>query len=309
MRRRAPAESRDGQYLLVGPWRHWVDEDARGDRLGEVVFGSESTVDTYRIYRLWFDRWLRGERNEVAAWPRVRLFALGENRWLGAAEWPLPGTRSVEYQIEQGVAGEPGRGRLTPAAVSEGVDRYRYDPANPTPFLWSRDLDSGAPDDYRSVEARSDVLVYTTEPLTAPLVVCGAVRATLVAATSARDTDWVARLSLVRADGYSMRLTEGWVRARTRRGNFRNDPLVPGAIETYQLDLWGTCVGAKPGERLRLSIMSGAFPLLARNLNTGGDLATETTPVVADQAVHHGPGRRSFVTLPVIDRPEWIAKP
>jgi predicted acyl esterase len=84
---------------------------------------------------------------------------------------------------------------------------------------------------------------------------------------------------------------------------------VPGAIETYQLDLWGTCVGAKPGERLRLSIMSGAFPLLARNLNTGGDLATETTPVVADQAVHHGPGRRSFVTLPVIDRPEWIAKP
>ncbi len=90
---------------------------------------------------------------------------------------------------------------------------------------------------------------------------CGPVRASVVASSSAKDTDWVARLTLVRADGYSQRLTEGWVRARARHGDFRNDPLTPGQAETYQIDMWGTCVAVRPGERLRVSIMSGAFPV------------------------------------------------
>ena len=90
---------------------------------------------------------------------------------------------------------------------------------------------------------------------------CGPVRASGVARSSAKDTDWVARLTLVRADGYSQRLTEGWVRARARHGDFRNDPLTPGQAETYQIDMWGTCVAVRPGERLRVSIMSGAFPV------------------------------------------------
>ncbi|MCC7133528.1 MAG: CocE/NonD family hydrolase [Gemmatimonadales bacterium] len=311
MRARAAPAVRDGHYLLVGPWRHWVDTDSRSRTLGGIDLGAASQVDTYRQYRLWFDHQLRGQANEVGSWPRVRVFALGANRWIGAAEWPVPGTRFVPYYLHGARAGVPAAGRLATELPpgTGGTDRYEYDPSDPTPFLWSRNLDSGGPDDYRSVEARRDVLVYTMPSPPRPLTVCGPIRATLQAATSARDTDWVARLTLVRPDGYSQRLTEGWVRARARDGEFRRSPLPPNVAVEYQIDLWGTCVVVRPGERLRLAVMSAAFPLLARNLNTGGDLGAETEGVVARQAIHHEPGRLSYLTLPIIDRPNWIPKP
>lgn len=279
--------------------------------LDGIDVGADSRVDTYRQYRLWFDHHLKGLGNEVASWPRVRVFALGANRWIGAEEWPIPGTRFVPYHLHGGRAGVPAAGRLGEVLPpsGHGVDRYAYDPADPTPFLWSRNLDSGGPDDYRPVEARPDVLVYTMPSPAAPLTVCGPIRATLTAATSALDTDWVARLTVVRRDGYSQRLTEGWVRARARDGEFRRAPLPVGAPVRYEIDLWGTCVVVRPGERLRLAVMSGAFPLLARNLNTGGDLGTESIGVVARQTIHHEPDRPSFVTLPIIDRPRWIPRP
>jgi hypothetical protein len=236
---------------------------------------------------------------------------LGENRWIGADNWPVPGTRFVRYYLDGARAGEPEVGRLAPDSLagSDGGDRYDYDPEDPTPFFWTRNVDSGGPDDYRSVESRRDVLVYSMATPSTKLTICGPITATLVASSSAKDTDWLARLTLVRADGYSQRLTEGWVRARARRGDFRNDPLTPGKAERYQLDLWGTCVAVQPGERLRLAIMSAAFPLLTRNLNTGGDLSLETTPIVAHQTVFHGPGRISSVTLPIVDRLTEIRTP
>lgn len=308
MRTKAAPDVRDNQYLLIGPWRHWVDEDAQHSALGDVDFGPASRVDTYRQYRLWFDRFLRKQANEASSWDRVRVFVMGENRWIGAQDWPLPGTRFVPFYLAGGKPGAPDAGRLTATAGDgdDSPDQYEYDPADPTPFLWSRNVDSGGPDDYRTVESRRDVLVYTMESPDRPLVVCGPVRATLVASSSAKDADWLARLSLVRADGYSQRLTEGWVRARARHGDFRNDPLTPGKPETYQLDLWGTCVAVRPGERLRLSVMSGAFPLLARNQNTGGPIGADTQILVARQQIFHDAARRSFVTLPIVDHPREI---
>lgn len=311
MRAKAAPAARANQYLLVGPWRHWVDSDATGTVIGGFDFGPGAVVDTRRQYRRWFDRHLKQDATAVADWPRVRLFVLGDNRWIGTDDWPLPGTRFTPVYLHGARAGEPAAGRMTTdsLAVEAGTDRYDYDPADPTPFFWTRNVDSGGPDDYRAVEARRDVLVYTMESPSEKLTVCGPIRATIVATSSALDTDWVARLTLVRADGYSQRLTEGWVRARARRGEFRNDPLTPGRAERYEIDLWGTCVAVKPGERLRLSVMSGAFPLLTRNLNTGGDLALETKGVVARQAVHHQPGQLSFVTLPFASGVREIATP
>src|SRR5262249_45028010 len=144
-----------------------------------------------------------------------------------------------------------------------------------------------------------DVLSYSLPAPAGGLTVCGPVRATIVGSSSARDTDWVVRLSLVHADGYSQRLTDGWIRARARHGDFRNDPLVPGRPETYPIGLWGTCVGVREGEQLRLAVMSAAFPVLDRNLNTGESVARGTRMVVAHQAVWHEAGKVSSVTLPI----------
>ncbi len=310
MRTKAAPATRENQYLMIGPWRHWVDSDAQGPVIGGMDFGSGAVVDTRRQYELWLARYLKHESNDVAQWPRVRLFVLGENHWIGADDWPLPGTRYTRFYLAGARAGEPDAGRLTQDSLAgTGPGTYDYDPADPTPFLWTRNVDSGGPDDYRPVERRRDVLTYTMESPRETMTVCGPVGATVTASSSARDTDWVVRLTLVRADGYSQRLTEGWVRARTRRGDFRNDPLTPGKPESYQIDMWGTCVGVRPGEHLRLAVMSGAFPVLTRNLNTGGDLGRETTPVVAHQTVFHEPGRLSFVTLPVVGSVKAIPTP
>lgn len=310
MRTKGSAAARQNQYLLVGPWRHWVDTDSKDPVIGGVDFGAAAVVDTRHQYQLWFDRYLRHQTNDATAWARVRLFQLGPNRWIGADDWPLPDTRFTRFYLSAARAGEPDAGRVSADSLPGAEPgTFDYDPANPTPFLWTRNVDSGGPDDYRSVERRRDVLTYTMESPKEELSVCGPVRATVTASSSARDTDWVVRLSLVRADGYSQRLTEGWVRARTRRGEFRNDPLTPGKPETYDIDMWGTCVGVRPGERLRVAVMSGAYPVLTRNLNTGGDLARETTPVVAHQKVFSEPGRLSYITLPVVPAVRVIPTP
>ena len=76
----------------------------------------------------------------------------------------------------------------TPGA-NEPSDRYRYDPANPVPFITEPDFHQiGGPDDYQAIERRDDVLVYSTAPLIDPVTVCGLVRATIYASSSARDT-------------------------------------------------------------------------------------------------------------------------
>lgn len=308
MRSKGSDAARRQQYLVVGPWRHWVALDSRNTSLRGVEFGGESRVDLDAMAFSWFEHYLRRGSREPIAWPQVRVFQMGANRWLGGDDWPLGGTRMETYYLDRvGDAGVLTTAR--PRSDDRAADRYTYDPADPTPFLWERNVDSGNPDDYGPVESRPDVVVYTMPSPRTELSVCGPVRASLFAASSARDTDWVARLSLVRADGYSQRLTEGWVRARERHGNFRNDPLVPGQVERYDIDLWGTCVLVKPGERLRLAVMSAAFPLLVPNFNTGGDLALETVPVVAQQAIHRGGAHASFVSLPVVSDPRVVPKP
>jgi putative CocE/NonD family hydrolase len=304
------AVAREQQYLVVGPWRHWVAQDSRNTSLGAVEFGAGSRVDLPAMAAAWFDHYLRRGSSAPIDWPRVRVFQMGANRWIGGDDWPLAGTRMVSYYLDRDRAGA---GVLTATRPTQGdstvADRYNYDPADPTPFLWDRNVDSGNPDDYRPIESRPDVLIYTMPSPTTELSVCGPVKATLWAASSARDTDWVARLSLVRADGYSQRLTEGWVRARERNGNFRNDPLVPGRVERYDLDLWGTCVAVRPGERLRLAVMSAAFPLLVPNFNTGGDLGLEVEPVIARQSVYRSGTRASSVSLPLVTDPRVVPNP
>jgi putative CocE/NonD family hydrolase len=311
MRSRGSPAAREHQYLMVGPWRHWVEADSRGTNVGGVDFGPGTIVDIRRQHQQFYRRYLRGDTTALASWERVRLLLMGENTWIGAADWPLPGTQFTRYYLRGAVAGDPARGRLTSDApvAGEGSDAYAYDPADATPFLWTRNVDSGGPDDYATVEARSDVLSYSLPVPASGMTVCGPVRVSLAASSSALDTDWVARLTLVRSNGFSQRLTDGWVRARARSGKFRNDPLTPGKPESYDIDLWGTCVHARAGEQLRLSVMSAAFPVLDRNLNTGESIGRGTRMVVAQQRVWHESNRLSFVTLPVVPSVKRIPTP
>ena len=146
------------------------------------------------------------------------------------------------------------------------------------------------------------MLVFSTPPLERDVEVTGYVTAELYAATTAPDTDFTMMLVDVSSDGYARYLTDGVVRARYRETTDRPEPVTPGRVYKYAVDLWVTSNLFKAGHRIRLYVSSSNCPRFDRNLNTGEASAGATRFVKADQAVYHDASRPSSVTLPVIPR-------
>ena len=308
LRERAMTDAaRAAQKLLVGPWAHlfpYTSPTSTGT--GEIDFGAASMIDLHQIQLRWFDHWLKGIDTGILDEPPVRIFVMGENRWRDEREWPLARTRYTPYYFRSGGRANSagGDGALSPVAPGdEPADRFVYDPADPAPTRGGNTLilPMGV-FDQRPVEARADVLVYTTEPVTTPLEVTGPLVVTLYAATDAPDTDFTAKLVDVRPDGYAQNLADGIVRARYRASRTAPSLLTPGEVTRLSIDLWATSHVFLPGHRLRVEISSSNFPRFDRNLNTGGDQATSTRWQVARQTVFHDARYPSHITLPVIPR-------
>jgi putative CocE/NonD family hydrolase len=132
--------------------------------------------------------------------------------------------------------------------------------------------------------------------------VCGPIRVRLVAASSARDTDFMAKLLDVWPNGFAQRLNDGMVRARFREGMDKPSLIEPGRAYTYDLDLWNTCQLYRKGHSIRLEVSSSAFPKYDRNLNTGDTLGQSTRMQVAQQKIFHDRERLSYVVIPVVPR-------
>lgn len=294
---------RQQQHLLIGPWAHAVNA---GRKLGKVDFGPESVIDLRGLQLRWFDRWLKQVNNGIDHESPVRIFIMGANRWADEKEWPIARTQYVKFYLHsKGHApSSRGDGRLTTKSpAAEPPDHYNYDPTDPFPFLGDI-ADNNAswpgPDDYSAAEERPDVLVYTTEAFAEPTLVCGPLRVKLFASSSARDTDWTARVLDVSPDKSAAQLNHGIIRARFRKGNDQEALLEPGKVYDYDIDAWSTCMELQRGHSLRLEISSSAFPLFDRNLNTGGKLGTEAVPLIAHQAIFHDRERASYLLLPVV---------
>ena len=156
--------------------------------------------------------------------------------------------------------------------------------------------------DQRPVEARADVLVYTSEAMTAGLEVTGPIVVTLYAASTAPDTDFTAKLVDVHPDGYARNLADGIVRARYRHSRTTPALLTAGEVTQFAIDLWATSHVFLPGHRIRVEISSSNFPRFDRNLNTGEDQATGTRWQTARQTIFHDARYPSHLMLPVIPR-------
>jgi putative CocE/NonD family hydrolase len=294
-------DTRRRQKLIIGPWGHAVNA---GTKLGDIDFGPTALIDLDELPLRWFRRWLLGADNGIDRELPVRIFVMGANQWRDEQEWPLERTRYTKYYLHSGGRANSrfGDGVLSPEPPrEEKPDGFTYDPGNPVPFITELSfLQIGGPDDYRPVERRDDVLVYSTPPLTEPMEICGPLKVELFAASSAKDTDWTAKVLDVHPDGYAQRLNDGIIRARFRKGLDRQVPLEPGKAEEYEIDCWSTCILLSKGHRLRVEISSSAFPKFDRNLNTGGPIGTEKAGVPAEQTVFHDRGRASYVLLPIV---------
>jgi uncharacterized protein len=284
--------------LIMGPWAH---ADNSG-YLGDVNFGLAASAELlgFRgsftdIQLRWFGKWLASDTNaDESDWgqatlPPVLLFVMGTNEWREKQEWPL--SRAVPTELYLRADGQLS---VDPPAAAKGTDTYRYDPADPVittggAVFMANEFRPG-PLDQAVVESRSDVLVYTTEPLTEDVEVTGRIRAELHVATDGPSTDWVVRLCDVDPGGTSRNIVDGIVRCTA----------APDDFTAQEVDLWSTSYVFRAGHRIRVQVTSSNFPRWARNFNTGEHTEDGTQMRTAHQRVAHDVARPSCVILPVI---------
>ncbi len=299
---RNPAARRN-QVVVIGPWAHGVG--AR--KVGELDFGEEAAVSIGELQFQWFEYWLKGATNGVQDWAVYRLFVMGENRWRHENEWPLQRTRFTPYYLHSRGQARTAKGDGTLDATApeeEPADTFTYDGDQPVPTVGGNNLvgATAGPYDQSKVEERDDVLVYTTAPLAQDLEVTGPVKMILHAASSAKDTDFTAKLVDVHPDGKAFNLCDGILRARYRHGLPTPAVLEAGKVERFEIDLWVTSNLFRRGHRIRVEISSSSFPRFDRNANSGNELGSDTELLAATQTVHHDAARPSHLLLPIIPR-------
>ncbi len=261
-------------YLTIGPWHHF-----------QVTF----LVPNLRDDLNWFNAHLKGDRRQLRARP-VRLYIMGADEWREFDSWPPPSQERRLYLSSWG--------RLEYAVPADGqpADYYHYDPANPTPAVGGAQFHPLAgPRDNRVLEARPDVLTYTTPPLTAPLEVIGPVRLELYVRSSLDHTDFFGRLCDVYPDGRSINICDGLLRVAPGIGERQPD----GSLR-IEIDLWATAHCFRPGHAVRLQVSSGAHPRWNRNLGTGDSLNSDQMRG-ADQIVYHDLDHPSALVLPMTE--------
>lgn len=309
----ATPEARQSK-LLVGPWTH----GGLTNPVGELNFGFASSaalldlkIDLVSLQLRWFDHWLKGIDTGMLNEAPVKLFVMGANTWRDENEWPLARAVETRYYLRSGgyansLSGD-GRLSLEPPPEEEVYpDQYIYDPAWPTltrggALLMSPEYPAG-PYDQRHTEERADVLVYNSDILPSDVEVTGPIKVHLWAASSAPDTDFVARLVDVHPNGYAQNLTDGIIRARYRNFAQGKAPelIEPGRAYEYEIDLWSTSNLFKAGHRIRLDVTSSSFPRWDRNPNTGHAFGADAELALARQTILHDRAHPSYVILPVV---------
>jgi len=281
------------QRLIIGPWVHGP-QNMDQTKVGMLDLGPQAAVDLMAFRGRWYDHYLQDRTAELDGDPLVWLYVVGADRWIDAGSWPPAGATPQPWYLSSG----DGAAVLhpEPPTTMEVGDSYAYDPREPVPSL-AGGGPFGMAMDQGPLEHR--LLCYTSAPLERPLALIGPLSATLHAASSAPDTDWVVRLSWVRPDGAAVVLSGGILRARYRASAWQPTLLDPGVPARFEITMMPLSVVIPTGDRLRLSITSSDFPAYSRNLNTCGPIDEEVEGRVANNTIYHDALRPSHIVLPV----------
>jgi hypothetical protein len=263
----------------------------------------------------WLNRWLKDDASAPTPAAPVRAYMAGANRWAEFPAVPVAGRDPSRALFLGGGSANTlsGDGVLADSAGAEGVDVFTYDPADPVISrggeIGGVGLDQEGNDgayDQRGIEARQDVLVYTSAPLAEDLAVFGYVEVELFVGSDRPDTDFTVKLVDVAPDGTAWNISDSIQRMRYREGEASQVFMTPG--ETYRIKpppMLAANVFLK-GHRVRLEVSSSNFPTYARNLNTAGDPYTTSETAIARNEVRHGGATPARVVLPVVRLPEPV---
>ena len=296
---RGGPQSRGQQQLVIGPWLH--GGLPKSNKIAEMVYPENAQFDTPSHMLRWFDHYLKGANNGVEQEPPVRYYVMGAvgepgapgNDWRTAQNWPVP-SQDTGYYFHEG-------GRLDTAkpAAKTSATSYVSDPCHPmeipfTSFPGARDA--------RKFEEQKEVRTFTTGPLTAPVEWTGKVRAELYVASTAKDTDFIVRVTDVYPDGRSILIVDYVRRARYREGFEKEVLMQPGKIYRVAFDVGSLSQIFNTGHRIRVTVASTGAPFYEPQPQTGEPLTIEfpANAVTATNTIFHQYSHASRVIAPVV---------
>lgn len=301
--------ARGRQYLIIGPWTHY---GTGSSTVGELIYPANATLyDSFLdLFREWFDYWLRDKKTGVDQWPAVRIYVMGAageanapgNEWVALPEWPpaslltpffLTADRAlvgaVPHNTELELVSDPGR----PIPTRGGANLFE------TMIADGQAIGAG-PFDQRSIEARDDVLVFSTAVLEQPLKAIGRIRCRVWLRSDTPDLDIAVRLTDVYPDGRSMLVADGIQRARMRCGDDRECFLTPDEPTELVVDLWSTALVFNVGHRIRVDVSGSNYPRFEVNPNDGRDPGSMAGAITARPRIMLGGAHASRLELPVV---------
>jgi predicted acyl esterase len=288
------------QYLIIGPWTHdGVDLQEQG----ELTFPANVNLSTWQLFEDFMARYLFDD-GSISSWPAVRYYTMGDvdtasgpgNEWRTASTWPPYTANPTRYYLRTA-----GALSTTQPGATEEPDQYSYDPTDPAPTVGGNNLFLGqGPADQRTVEARADVLTYSSNVLTTPIEVTGKVQAKIYLQCDRSDSDLLVRLTDVYPDGRSMLVTEGVLGLRFRNPNGPAAGTLMTSGQTYEIDmeLWPTSIVFNTGHRIRIAVTSSSDPKFEPNPNTGADLRENNNTATATVTILHNQANPSQIMLP-----------
>jgi uncharacterized protein len=289
--REMAARSAFPQHLVVGAWAHlpW------GRKVGAVDYGKAASSEVDRLQIRWFNQFLKGEDTGVLNDPPVHLFEIGTNQWRSYTAFPI--AKSTTYFLAStGLATltEAGKLTLTPQSSDSPPDMLVHDPWRPVPALGGHAAIPAGSFDRTALDSRSDIAIYSSEPLEADLQLVGEAKVEIYCTADAPSFDLCAVLSEVKPNGSVYNLTQGYVRIKDN----------PGAIAPVQILLQSICVSIPKGNALRLSLSAACFPAYSVNAGTGthsGESRLIDAQVITI-SLHCGEATPSQIWLPIGDR-------
>jgi len=318
VRKTASPDVANEQWAIIAPVAHCSYTRATADTVvGERSMG-DARLDYNEIVYGFFDRFLKGEpSSRLNQLPKVTYFTMGMNKWQTSETWPPAGAQQMTFYLSSGGRANSvsGDGTLTNATPDvDKPDAFAYDPLNPVLSYGGNVCCTGTAIqagafDQRRMEAREDILVYTSEPFKDGTEVSGPITPTLYVSSDAKDTDFTVKILDVYPDGRAYNLDESIQRMRYRDGY--DKPMAwmeSGKVYKVTLQPLTTSNYFDAGHRLRIEVSSSNFPRFDRNLNTGGNNYDESKGVVAHNVVHHSKQYPSQVTITVVKKAQATAQ-
>ncbi|GAC1308391.1 MAG: CocE/NonD family hydrolase [Mucilaginibacter sp.] len=305
-------------FIVLGPWRHGGWAGGEGKSLGNIKFDDQATATYFRkeIQAKWFAWYLKGKGDGNFA--EAISFQTGSNQWKNYTAWPPKESTMTNIYFHA-------NGKLSfekpSAAEIKSFDSYISDPSKPVPYRQRPVEETYGPgsrwytwltDDQRFADNRPDVLTWQTDTLTEDVTITGNVAAKLFAATSGTDADWVVKLIDVypqnykkelKMSGYELMIADDVFRGRFRKSFSNPEPITPGKVEAYTIDLHGADHVFKKGHKIMVQVQSTWFPIIDRNPQKYVPNifeAKESDYQPATQKVYHSAGFASCIELPVV---------